>query len=202
MRRATFALLLWALFGVTLTTIAFVVMVRLHVGQRIDFSAYEGRKWMSHGFRRVLTFVVRFVTPLIVLSTAVASVVVAYRRRSARAAVAAAVAAPAVLLTTTMLKVVLPRPDLLEGSWISTRNTYPSGHLATVTVVMLVAISVSPPSWRPSVTAIAGVTVALHTLAIAASGWHRPSDLVGGLGVAVAVGAVTATVAEIGRAHV
>lgn len=189
-QRATLRLLAWAVAGFALAAATYLVMVRLRHGQRIDFSAYEGRKWTWIFLRRNVALLVRILTPVVVVAVAAASTAVAGVRRGAVAATAAALSVPVVLAVGSTLKAVLPRHELLPGSWISADNTFPSGHLAVVVVVMLVAVSVSPPAWRNVVTAAAVGVVTLQTLGVAASGWHRPSDLVGGLGVAVAVSGV------------
>lgn len=191
MRPSASKLLLWSLAGVVISAVTFVVMVQFRNGQRVDFSAFEGRKWMSLVFRRYAASAVRHLTPLVVMGTVVASIVVAQTRRGVVAAVSVGLCVPSTVILGWTLKAALPRHELVPGSWINAENTYPSGHMATVTVAMLAAVSVSPPRWRSSVTALAIGAVTAQTLAVAASGWHRPSDLMGGLGIAVGVSAIT-----------
>lgn len=183
-------LLWWATVGALVAVASYVAMVRFPVGQRIDFSAYEGRKWIDLAFRQDVTLVVRFATPVVVIGAAVAAVLVAARRRGLVAAVAAAAGLPVTVFLASGLKGLLPRHELLPGSWISADNTFPSGHVASVAVTMLVAVSVSPPRSRPAVSIVAVAAVSLQILGIAGSGWHRPSDIVGGLGLAVVVAAL------------
>ena len=194
MRRPLKVLLLWGLLGVSAAVAAFVVMVCLHAGQRADFVAFEGRKWTSLELRRATAVLVRFGTPAVVLVTTAASAAVAHRRRGAAAAAAVVTGVVAVVFIARMLKLVLPRDDQLVGTWVSVRNTYPSGHMAALAVAMLVAVAVSPPNRRSTVTALAAGSVSVQALGLAATGWHRLSDLVGALGIAVAVGAPTSMV--------
>ena len=194
MRHPLKALLLWALLGVSAAAATFVVMVRFQAGQRADFSAFEGRKWTSLELRRFTAVLVRIGTPAVVLVTTAVSAVVAQRRRGAVAAAAVVTGVAAVALLARMLKATLPRDDQLAGTWVAVRNTYPSGHMAALAVVMLIAVAVSPPNRRSLVTALAAGSVSALAVGLAASGWHRPSDLIGALGVAVAVGAVTSMV--------
>lgn len=183
------ALLLWALLGASVAAAAFMAMVWFHAGQRADFSAFEGRKWTSLELRRFTTVVVRFATPTIVVLTTAVSAVAAQRRRGVAATVAVVTGVSAVVFLARMLKAVLPRDDQLAGTWVGVRNTYPSGHMAALAVVMLIAVAVSPPNRRSLVTALSAGAVSAQTVGLAATGWHRLSDLIGALGIAVAVGA-------------
>lgn len=184
----------WSAGGFLVLVVTFVVMVELRVGQRFDFSAFEGRKWTPVVVRHRVALGVRAVTPVVVVGTAVASMAVAYLRRGKVAAVAAAACAPTVLVLSRFLRAMIDRDDLLHGTWVTTRNTYPSGHVAVLVAVVLVAIAVSPPRWRQSVATAAVVVTTCQILGVAASGWHRPSDLAGALGLAVAVGAALSAV--------
>lgn len=194
MRHPLKVLLLWALLGASAAAAAYVVMVCFRAGQRADFSAFEGRKWTSLELRRFTAVLVRFGTPSVVLVTTAASAVVAQRKRGAAAAVAVVTGVATVVFLARVLKAVLPRDDQLDGTWVAIQNTYPSGHMATLATAMLLAVTVSPPNRRSLVTALAAGSVSAQIVGLAASGWHRPSDLIGALGVAVAAGAVTSMV--------
>ncbi len=194
MRRPLKLLLLWALLGASVAAAVFVLMVRLHLGQRVDLSAHEGRKWMSLEMRRSARAVVSVGTPILVVAVAGVSTVVALMRRGLAAAAAAVLSIPLALLLARTLKGLLPRDDQLVGSWVTGDNTFPSGHLTVLAVAMLVAVSVSAPRRRPRVAGIAAGLLAAQIVGVAASGWHRPSDLVGALGIAVAVSAAAGMV--------
>lgn len=82
-----------------------------------------------------------------------------------------------------VLKEVVVRPDLgVQGS--STHNSFPSGHVAVATALLLAFVLLLPTVTRrlflvPGVLAV--VLVAASTMI---TGWHRLSDLVGGALVA------------------
>lgn len=202
MRRPLKLLLLWALLGASVAAVAFLVLVRIHFGQRVDFSVFEGRKWTSLDLRRFTAAVVRVETPSVVLVTTAASAVVAQRKRGAVAAVGVVTGVAAAMFLARVLKAGLPRDDQLDGTWVAIQNTYPSGHMAVLATAVLIAVAVSPPNRRPLVAALAVGSVCAQVIGLAASGWHRPSDLIGALGVAVAVGAVVSAVITRGwRGH-
>lgn len=190
MRRAPSRLGMWALVGLGVVGATFSVMVLLRHGQRLDFSAYEGRKWTSLTQRRSASWVMRTATPVVVVATLMATAIVAGARRGVVAAASTLLSVPVALVAAWTLKAVLPRPDLLPGSWVSVENTFPSGHVAGMATAMLMAVSVSPPAWRPRVAAVAVGALAIQVIGVSASGGHRTSDLVGALGLAVAVAAV------------
>lgn len=188
-------LLVWALAGLVVLIAVYWVAVRLQFGQRVDFSAFEGRKWTALWARRRVARVVLVLTPLAVVAVTGWSVVIAARFRGWSAAVVVGAAPAAVIPIARVLKDALPREELLDGSWISATNGYPSGHAAALTAAALGAVTVSPPHLRPRVAVVAVAASAGHMLAMFGSGWHRPSDLVGGLGLAVLVSALAAWVA-------
>ncbi len=82
-----------------------------------------------------------------------------------------------------VLKEVVVRPDLgVAGS--STHNSFPSGHVAVATALLLAFVLVLPTAarwWFAAPGAVVVVVVAASTMI---TGWHRLSDLVGGALVA------------------
>ncbi|MEU8211922.1 phosphatase PAP2 family protein [Micromonospora sp. NPDC049044] len=95
------------------------------------------------------------------------------------------------------VKSALPRPDLGIGS-STTHNSFPSGHVAAATALLL-AFMLVLPGWARrwlTVPGAAGVTVVAAATMIA--GWHRFSDALGGvlLGVALFCLAAAALVAR------
>lgn len=192
--RSRWGLLLWGVLGAAVLMVTYLVMVRLGVGQRLDFSAFEGRKWTLLWARRRSTMAVRVLTPATIVVVVGAGTIVAFRLRGMAAAAATALSVPAAAFLARVLKASLPRDELLSGSWITSANTYPSGHTAAIVTTALVAVSVSPPRWRPLTSGAAVLGVAAHTVGMSGTGWHRPSDLVGGIGLGVLVAGWSALV--------
>jgi membrane-associated phospholipid phosphatase len=99
----------------------------------------------------------------------------------------ASVAAVGVVLGSVaaarVLKEVVVRPDLdVVGS--STHNSFPSGHVAVATALLLAFALVLPPAARPWVLVPGSVAVVVVAASTMITGWHRLSDLVGGALVA------------------
>ena len=97
-------------------------------------------------------------------------------------------------MTTEVLKLhILERPDLLDGvsrPW----NTFPSGHSTVAMSLAVGAVLVAPRRLRGTV-ALAGVAYAAAVAgATVVTGWHRPSDTIGGGFVAVGWGAAVAAI--------
>ncbi|MDG4781903.1 phosphatase PAP2 family protein [Micromonospora sp. WMMD961] len=90
------------------------------------------------------------------------------------------------VLTAGAVKSALPRPDLqLESS--TTHNSFPSGHVAAATALLL-AFMLVLPGWARrwgAVPGAAGVSVIASATMIA--GWHRFSDVLGGVLLGVAL---------------
>ncbi|MCS7483337.1 phosphatase PAP2 family protein [Umezawaea endophytica] len=91
--------------------------------------------------------------------------------------------------TARVLKEVVVRPDLdVVGS--STHNSFPSGHVAVATALLLAFALVLPRWWVLVPGAVVVVVVAASTMI---TGWHRLSDLVGGALVAAVLYCLAAT---------
>ncbi len=190
MHRSTVRLVLWALSGAVVLCLTYLVMVRLGTGQWLDDLGFEGRKSTRLAARRLMTWGVGAFTPAVSAVVGGCAVWLAMRRRGWMAALSVAAAILGTPLVARAMKDLLPRTDLGRDTFLSPANSYPSGHSAVAMVVALMAVTVAPPLWRPRVTGIASVAVVVHTVGMAGSGWHRPSDLAGGIALAVAVAGI------------
>ncbi|MFC5927116.1 phosphatase PAP2 family protein [Micromonospora vulcania] len=85
-----------------------------------------------------------------------------------------------------ILKELLPRPDFqIESS--TTHNSFPSGHVAAATALLLAFMLVLPGWARRWLTAPGAVGVSVIASATMIAGWHRFSDVLGGVLLAVAL---------------
>ena len=118
-------------------------------------------------------------------------------RRGRRDLVVVAVATLAgANLTTTILKPLLGHADPLGGNAQRLLDaTFPSGHATAAMSLALVAVIVSPRSWRPLVAVVAAAYAAAVGVALVLRFDHYPSDVVGGYLVAAAWAAALAAVA-------
>jgi membrane-associated phospholipid phosphatase len=99
-------------------------------------------------------------------------------------------------VTTQVLKrVILTRPQFADqGDAGHIGNSLPSGH-ATVAMSLAVGIAlISPPRYRATATATAGLYAMAVGAATITAGWHRPSDVMAASLVTGVWGAVVAAI--------
>lgn len=189
-------LAVWSALGALGLVAVYLLTVRLAPGQRLDDLALEGRKATSLTVRRSFTAVMHVVTPIALMALGSLIVVVSARRGTWRTAAVSALALLGAVVAARLLKGNLPRTDMLDFSYARPENTLPSGHSTVATTIALLLITVSSTARRPQVCAAALLLVVLHSLAVLGSGWHRPSDVLGG----IALGVVFAGAASAGMA--
>jgi membrane-associated phospholipid phosphatase len=163
-----------------------VVFVRTAGGQSFDAAllpmsergaSYEQDTALLEPAKAVLAF---FGDELVLGVLLLAAVLLSRRLWTSVAAVGVVLGS---VVAARVLKEVVVRPDLgVPGS--SAHNSFPSGHVAVATALLLAFALVLPPAARrwflvPGVVAV--VVVAASTMI---TGWHRLSDLVGGALVA------------------
>lgn len=107
--------------------------------------------------------------------------------RGVRFAMAAALTTVGTATSAEILKSVLTRPVLLSDS---AGNSLPSGHVAAVAGLAVAAILAVPAPHRSTATAIGLTAVGVTGLATVALEWHRPSDVLAAVLLAVTVGAL------------
>jgi len=121
-------------------------------------------------------------------------VIAAIRQRWLLAAGALVVVAGANITTQLLKKVVLSRPDFGYG----VTNSFPSGHTTVVTSLVLAVLLVAPRSARWLVELAGSVCVAVIGVGTVVNSWHYPSDVIGGLLVALVWGlAVLAAISAV-----
>lgn len=129
-----------------------------------------------------LTALLRNVTiGSIVLVVGSCAAIALARRQWLTAGAAVAVVAGANVTTQFLKQTVLPRPELGWG----TSNSLPSGHTTVVTSLVLAALLVVPPAGRWLVSLGGSVGVAVTGIGTVVANWHRPSDVVAGVAVAM-----------------
>jgi len=183
-------LVLWSAAGAVVLLVGYAMMVRLGAGQWVDDVAIEGRKSTRLAARRFSTGVMALATPAATVVVGAAIVGFGFVRRGRLAAVSCAVSILLGVAAARMLKDGLARTDLLQDSLLSQANSYPSGHTTAAAVLALMAVTVSSPAWRARVAAVSVAWLVGHTVGMAGSGWHRPSDLIGGMALAVLISAL------------
>jgi hypothetical protein len=172
----------------------YAIAVRTEEGQRLDERALQTRSVVDDDAREVARNVLETISVSSLAAAGGALVFIGWVRGRVFLAVSVGVAVLGANVTTEALKLrILERPDFLDGvshPW----NTFPSGHSTVAMSLAVGAVLVAPRRLRGTV-ALAGVAYATAVAgATVVTGWHRPSDTIGGGFVAVGWGAAVAAV--------
>lgn len=168
----------------------YLVFVRTPIGQRWDDRAYLGSLVAGLESRQRITSILHEIRiSTLVLMVALLLVIGLLRRRFATAVITA-VAFGGAVATAEVLKRVLHRPDLAPdmNTLINESNidTFPSGHATIATAFALGLLIVSSLRARLWIAAFGMLWAAGISTAALIAGWHRPSDLIGGVALATA----------------
>ncbi|RAO51450.1 hypothetical protein LUPAC06_06135 [Micromonospora saelicesensis] len=185
-------LLAAALSGLVALTLIAAVFVRTYPGQWLDGvllpraergGGYEQQTVLVGPAKTVLA---TFGSPsLIAALLGVVLLVGVLRRRLVAGIVGVGMVVCAVLLAGAV-KSELPRPDLQILS-STTHNSFPSGHVAAATALLLAFMLVLPGWARRWLAAPGAVGVSVIASATMIAGWHRFSDVLGGVLLGVTV---------------
>ncbi|MET8462254.1 phosphatase PAP2 family protein [Micromonospora zamorensis] len=183
------AVALCCLLALTLTA---TVFVRTYPGQWLDGvllpraergGGYEQQTVLVGPAKTVLA---TFGSPTLLAALLGAMLLVGVLRRRLVAGIVGVGMVLCAVVVAGAAKSVLPRPDLqIESS--TTHNSFPSGHVAAATTLLL-AFMLVLPGWARRwlvVPGAAGVSVIAAATMIA--GWHRFSDALGGVLLGVAL---------------
>ncbi|RQX04940.1 hypothetical protein DLJ58_26540 [Micromonospora arida] len=179
-------LLAAALSGLVALTLTAAVFVRTYPGQWLD-GVLVPRAERGGGYEQqtvlvgpAKTVLATFGSPsLIAALLGVVLLVGVLRRRLVAGVVGVGMVVCAVLLAGAV-KSELPRPDLQILS-STTHNSFPSGHVAAATALLL-AFMLVLPGWARRWLAVPGaVGVSVIASATMIAGWHRFSDVLGGV---------------------
>ncbi|ANS77743.1 phosphoesterase, PA-phosphatase related [Serinicoccus hydrothermalis] len=114
-----------------------------------------------------------------------------------RAGLAVLVSVPLLVGATQVLKAVLPRPQLADP-WVMA-NSLPSGHTGAAAALALALLLVVPRRWLP-VAVVLGVALTTWMGALVVMlGYHRPSDVLASVLLALGAGGVGLLVRGDGR---
>ncbi|WOQ17245.1 phosphatase PAP2 family protein [Raineyella sp. W15-4] len=136
------------------------------------------------------------IAPVVALAAVVLVLLAVSGRRRRRYRVAL-LAIGGSVVTSEVLKLVLPRPGLDDGPM---GNSFPSGHVAAIAAVVVVAVLLAPVGVRAIVAGIGSVVVSAAGLAVVVLQWHRPSDVAAAVLVAVGWGALASVLTDVSGA--
>ena len=167
----------------------YLVFVRTPIGQRWDDRALLGGQLASLDSRQALTAALHGVRISTIVLMIVLLLVIGLVRKRLVTAVTMAAAFGFSILSAEVLKQVLPRRDLAPelNAYVDNGNidTYPSGHATIAMGFALALIVVSSPRYRTAAAAFGMAWAAAVPMAALAAGWHRPSDVMGGMALAL-----------------
>lgn len=120
------------------------------------------------------------------------------RHRYAAAIGAAAIVAGANITTQVLKRLVIERADF---GYLSVPSL-PSGHTTVVISIVLAALLIAPHGTRFAITFIGAILATLVGASTVVAGWHRPSDVLAALLVALAWGSLVTLVLSVRRTGV
>ncbi|MDQ6749564.1 MAG: phosphatase PAP2 family protein [Actinomycetota bacterium] len=122
--------------------------------------------------------------PFVVLGAVLT--VIALRRGRPRTALVVPLILLGANVTSQLLKPALATPRFAEvlGTDQINAASWPSGHATGAMSLVLCAVLVASPRWRPAVAAIGAAFAVAVSYSILALAWHFPSDILGGFLVA------------------
>src|SRR5699024_2118715 len=136
--------------------------------------------------------------PLLLLVLVIAAGVAVLRARWVVLLRVGVLLAGANLSTQVLKKVVLDRPDLVDG--IAQRaNSLPSGHTTVAASVAVAVLLLVPRSLRPAMALLGGGYAAATGIATLIGGWHRPSDVIAALTVVLCWAGITTLITAVSR---
>jgi len=167
--------------------LAYRALVLSTTGQRLDqFAMVESMQAAPTSADHLRDLMQAVSVPSIAVAVGVLAAI-AVKRSRPDLAVAAAATVVGANVTTQALKHWLVRPDLLG---LGSANSFPSGHVTVVASLAAGALLVIPRRAQPTVAVLGVVATAVTAVATVALGWHRPSDVIGAIGVVTAWAAI------------
>jgi membrane-associated phospholipid phosphatase len=167
----------------------YLLFVRLPIGQRWDDRALLGGQLASPEARHALTSALHGIRISTLIAMIILLIAIGLVRKQIGVAVVTSVAFGGAIVSAEVLKRLLPRRDLAPelNAYVNNGNieTYPSGHSTIAMAFALGLLLVAGPRYRTAVAAFGMLWAAVVPMAALAAGWHRPSDVLGGMALAL-----------------
>lgn len=189
-RRRTRQMLLLTALGLLVLVGAYLLAAQTRIGQTWGDEAYLARVVEGHRLQAIERLLLESITVPVLIGFSVLLVVIGSLRRLWVATALVTGAYLASVISAEVLKAVLPRPELAPAyeSLMGAKeglNTYPSGHATLTTGLVLGAMILIAPRWRPLVAGVGTLLAVTVSCGVVAAGWHRPSDAIGGVALAL-----------------
>ena len=192
-----------SIIGLAVLVLAYAVFVQTRIGQHVDDGAYLGRfgegSSAAAAFRRLLNVI----EPATIVVMVLVIVVIGIVRRTLGVAALTIAAMACSIIAAEILKRILPRPPL-DPEWeslVGKTDSYPSGHVTIATTFVLALLVVTSPRLRALVQVLGTLFVAGVGTGVVIAGWHRPSDVLGGLALSLGVMSGAAALLTWRRGH-
>ncbi|MCW4460044.1 phosphatase PAP2 family protein [Microbacterium sp. MPKO10] len=158
--------------------IAFFMGVQTHLGQRVEDRVLDSSIYSEQSPLLALVTI-----PNLAIALAVIVLIGLVRRAWADVMIAAVALGVSNVLGQLLKHQILQRPEFSLDSV----NTFPSGHTIAFTSVSFALVIVAPHVARPVILPIVSAIIAVVCAQLVVFGWHRPSDIVGGVLLVLAV---------------
>ncbi len=180
--------LIYALLALLVGVLAYLLGVGSFLGQRAEASVLDASAFEADpaGPLQLVT------TTTVLIALAVIGIIALWVHGIARALSVTAVSALAILASQVLKDRWLERPQLFE---LDAANTFPSGHMTVYAVLVAALIWAVPASARGIVMLAGSVVLGIVAWQLLEYGWHRPSDLLGSLALAVLASSIVAMIA-------
>lgn len=168
------------------------LLVLLPWGQVVDDALLLEDRAEPDGLARDLTRGLHWINVVTWVVFAAAIAMVGAVRRRLQAGLLAAGAFLSTVVSAEVLKLVVPRPqwDVDDALDLSAKamDTWPSGHTASVAALTLALIALASRGTRTAVILVGTAVTISVGCGVVLAGWHRPSDALGGVALALVVG--------------
>ncbi len=125
---------------------------------------------------------------------------VAWRTHGRRAAMWLALEIATVVAASQVLKAVLPKLSSRTAELTVGGGSFPSGHTTIAAALTLALVAVLPERWNAAPRVLVVPVVTVFAVATVVAGWHRPSDAVAGVLLALTAHYLWLTVSRRDRA--
>jgi membrane-associated phospholipid phosphatase len=179
--------------------VSYRVFVQTSLGQIVDTEAMRGADVHHPRVVDVLSRTLNGTTLVSLVLACVIAAAIGFVRGRKDLAVGSALLVIGANLSSQLLKTRLERANLDD---FPAPNSFPSGHTTAAASVVFALILVLPHAVRGMAAMIGAGYVTIIAVATVWAEWHRPSDTVAGLLVALAWGAAVATVLRARRRRI
>lgn len=185
-KAAAFKLAVWSLVAYLAI---WILLVNTRIGQQLDDRALIARGILPKDFVRAIDDFLAFSTPLFAAFFCAILLVLGWRTQRIRMGIAMTLSFGITEVVGETLKYVEERrildPNLYAALGNKTFNSFPSGTTALAAGFVLGLIALSTQQFLKLSFRLGLLFIQLVAIFVVLAGWHRPSDALGGIALAV-----------------